>query len=344
MKILHFFKEIFVKQLPVYYIVIILLIVAGGNYYYLNQYALANNSQNLQKIEYNTCITKMSQVRTKDFKFVHPLLLTDIPNESEDLLSLKNEINTFIESKKSIGEISNASVYFRELNDGSWMNINGNEGFHPGSLIKIPILLTYLKYAEDNPTLLNKQIKYEKVFSNMPTQEFPDKMIQVGKSYKANELLEAMIENSDNAATMLLIQNVNMNGFKKLFTDIGLPEPPENSPNFSISAVDVSKFLRILYSSTYLKTASSEYALTLLSKSTFQLGIAHAIPKEISIVHKFGEQGTPLGKELHEIAIIYLNNNPYLLTIMTQGKEMDKLPPILSEISKITYNHLNINM
>ena len=61
-------------------------------------------------------------------------------------------------------------------------------------------------------------------------------------------------------------------------------------------------------------------------------------------MHKFGEQGTPLGKELHEIAIIYLNDSPYLLTIMTQGKEMSKLPPILSEISKITYNHLNTNM
>ena len=280
MKFLHFFKEFLVKRIPVYYLILILLIFEGGNYYFLKQYALANNSQNPQKIEYNTCLTKMSQVRTKDLKFAHPLLLTDIPNESEDFFTLKNEINTFIESKKSIGEISNASVYFRKLNDGSWMNINGNEGFHPGSLIKIPILLTYLKYAESNPSLLNKQIKYEKAFSNMPNQEYPDKMIQLGKSYKANELLEAMIENSDNAATMLLIQNVNMNGFKKLFTDIGLPEPPENDPNFSISAVDVSKFFRVLYSSTYLNTTGSEYALTLLSKSTFQIGIANAIPKK----------------------------------------------------------------
>lgn len=343
MKFLHFFKEFLIKRLPLYYLLLTLLIVLGGNYYFFNEYESSKNL-NSQIIEYNTCITKMSQVRTKDFKFIHPLLLTDIPNESGDLLSLKNEINTFLESKKLSGEISNASVYFRELNDGSWMNINGNEGFHPGSLIKIPILITYLKFAEDNPSLLNKQIKYEKVFSNMPNQEYPDKMIQVGKSYRANELLEAMIENSDNAATMLLIQNVNMNGFKKFFTDIGLPEPPENDPNFSISAVNVSKFFRVLYSSTYLNKASSEYALTLFSKSTFQIGIANALPKEITIVHKFGEQGTPLGKELHEIAIIYLNDSPYLLTIMTQGKDMNKLPPILSEISKITYNHFNTTM
>jgi beta-lactamase class A len=56
---------------------------------------------------------------------------------------------------------------------------------------------------------------------------------------------------------------------------------------------------------------------------------------------KFGESGNLDMKELHETAIIFLANKPYIITIMTKGKELEKLPEVLKESSYLVYNHLN---
>ena len=46
------------------------------------------------------------------------------------------------------------SVYFRNLNNGPWFGIRENEGFAPASLMKISILISYLKMSETDPNLL----------------------------------------------------------------------------------------------------------------------------------------------------------------------------------------------
>jgi beta-lactamase class A len=59
-------------------------------------------------------------------------------------------------------------------------------------------------------------------------------------------------------------------------------------------------------------------------------------------VHKFGEAGDANEKQLHESAIIYLDNNPYLLTIMTKGNDMKKLPDVINQISALIYQNMNV--
>ncbi len=63
----------------------------------------------------------------------------------------------------------------------------------------------------------------------------------------------------------------------------------------------------------------------------------------VPIAHKFGESGTPIEMQLHESAIVYLKNKPYLLTVMTKGKDNKTLSKLIGEISAVTYkNMLNL--
>ena len=55
------------------------------------------------------------------------------------------------------------------------------------------------------------------------------------------------------------------------------------------------------------------------------------------MAHKFGESGTPVDKQLHESAIVYLDKKPYLLTVMTKGKDNASLSKLICEISSIVY-------
>jgi beta-lactamase class A len=141
---------------------------------------------------------------------------------------------------------------------------------------------------------------------------------------------------------MLLNQNIDVKVFKKVFTDLGLTEPNWYAKNYPISVSEYSIFLRALFNASYLNTKDSEFALELLTKSDFKEGIENGLPSNIELAHKFGESGNATEKQLHESAIIYLNNNPILITIMTKGKDMRKLPEVIKEASKLVYNQMQI--
>jgi hypothetical protein len=146
-----------------------------------------------------------------------------------------------------------------------------------------------------------------------------------------------MIQYSDNNATMLLNGIIDIKIFKKVFTDLGLSEPGWYAKSYPISANEYSVFLRVLFNSGYLNMKDSEFALRLLTKSDFKNGIVNGLPSSVQLAHKFGESGDASEKQLHESAIVYLNNNPFLITIMTKGKDLKKLPEVIKEASNLVY-------
>jgi hypothetical protein len=54
-----------------------------------------------------------------------------------------------------------------------------------------------------------------------------------------------------------------------------------------------------------------------------------------------GEWGDGHTVELHDCGIVYLNNNPYIITVMTRGTDMEKLAEAVATISKMTYENLS---
>jgi beta-lactamase class A len=282
--------------------------------------------------------------RMNDFQYTHPLLLADRLTESTEMAALKNEVAMMISQRKQAGVIDEASVYIRDLNSGNWIDINPGLKLNPGSLIKVPIMMTYLRDAEKNPALLNKKFTLD-ASVKVPHQTYEGDRIIPGKAYTIKELIYFMVVKSDNYATFLLNQNVNQEAFKKLLVDIGMPEPDMHDPDYSISASDYSKFLRLLYNATYLSDVDAEYALSLLVQCDFKDGMIKQLPPDVKVAHKFGENGKaddPTNHQLHESGIVYLQNNPYLISIMTKGRNVQPLPQVISDISKLVYDRMAV--
>ena len=201
-------------------------------------------------------------------------------------------------------------------------------------------MITYLKMCEQNPKLLTREFLFQGRRKGVPNQTFNEDPLVAGRKYSAKELLYDIIVKSDNDATLMINESLDLNAFKKLFTDINIAEPDVHNPNFKIDVSDLSKFLRILYNATYLNKENSEFALSLLSESSFTKGIVSGLPADTKVVHKFGETGTSTEAQLHETAIVYVGNEPYLITIMTKGKNVQQLPGVLSDLSKIAYERM----
>jgi beta-lactamase class A len=288
--------------------------------------------------------TSLSAVReTGTYKLTAPLLwcAADRPSLKEDT-RLQASVQSIVTQKASQGEASDVSVYYRNLSNGEWFGINENASYNPASLLKVPIMMAYLREGESDPSLLKKVLTYDGSFDGNANEVFRSQNdIQPGQ-YTIDSLLTAMIVNSDNNAMALLSNNIDPATLKNVYTDLGLQVPTDPSAA-SISPKEYSNFFRLLYNATYLTPEFSEKALELLAGPDFPQGIQATVPSSVAVANKFGErtvvtpQGAVLDRELHDCGIVYAPKGPYILCVMTRGKDFQQLVDVIQSISRFIY-------
>lgn len=289
---------------------------------------------------------QFTEIRAGGYEFTNPLLDCENfhPSVSKNHVSLKTQLNDYVNSALQAGLAESISVYYRSLNNGPWIGINEDSFYMPASMLKVPLMIAVYKKAQYESGFMNKKIDYTRVLDPSFTQNIVDNVkIEVGKSYTVEELVEYMIMHSDNNAKELLLAQIGDEFLINVMIDLGVNIKNRDLSVDFVSPKEYSAFYRILYNSSYLSRDYSEKALKLLSKTMFSQGIPGKLPKTIKIAHKFGERGfqsTDI-KQLHDCGIVYFENNPYLICIMTRGNSFDNLVGIISDISEIVYKSVN---
>ncbi len=283
----------------------------------------------------------VNRILNTDYEMIRPVIFEETSGQSPSFVKLKQDLETLLNAKMSAGVVLSADVFVRKLNDGRWMKFGNGNPYPAGSLMKVPIMMTWLRMAEKNPGLLESRLFFETPPGVIPAQTWSGRSIVPGKEYRVSELLEYLIIESDNNAAWLLTRRMDFSIFRKLFTDLGLREPGLSESGYALSAQEYSRFMVVLYNSTYLSPAMSQYALRLMTRSAFARGITRNLPKGIMVAHKFGEQGQWPESDLSESAIVYGNEQPYLLTVMTHGPNLEALASLISEISDEVFRSLN---
>jgi beta-lactamase class A len=328
------------KQEPTRSGIIVIVVVSGvltfASGFFLERF-LARSEPGSKTDTYATQTCNVSVIRLQNYKFIKPLAFVNYECESEQFIGLKCKINNLIESYKGTGKLVSASVYLKIFNNNEWMGINENEKYSPGSLMKVPVLITLFKMKKSNPNLFNLSITYNHPFSSNKRQNIHDKHIEPGHTYSVMELINYMITYSDNDATNLLDTILDTSQFMKVFTDLGLPAPDWKANDYPISSKDFSLIMRALYNSVYLSPEDSEQATEILSHTQYKNGLLRNLPDNLQIAHKFGEGGYDTCPELSESAIIYLNGKNYLLTVMAKGNDLHKTEELLGQISSTVY-------
>lgn len=282
------------------------------------------------------CAVNMDQIRLKRYEYVQPLLLSNLMTESNSLHALRGILERYTGQLKSNQKVDEITVYFRKMNNGEWFCINPNQTYNPASMSKLIYILTYLKEAEYNPGVMNKKIFFAKHFAYGNQQNIKNFALNENQYYTVRELLTYMVQYSDNDATLLLSENMNKGIYHQIFIDLDLPSPP-TAGEYYITAIDYSKFFRVLYNASYLNPVLSEYALKLLTESTFNDGIRAGVDPSVKIAHKFGERVLGNRAQLHEFGIVFYQGNNYLIGVLTKGSSLNELTGVLAEISRITF-------
>lgn len=239
------------------------------------------------------------------------------------------------------------SYYFRDLNNGIWIGVNEKDEFSPASLMKLPLMITVLKMAQEKPDILQFKILFKKKdFENVDEDSGFEK--KDNTYYSIEELLNQMIEYSDNAASLILMQFAGMDKVEKTENDLDLTV--SKSADIYSNFVRVKSYaatFRILYNGSYLNREMSEKALGILAKAQFKGGIRAAVPSSYTIAHKYGERDwlDPKGNrktlQLHHFGIVYYPTKPYLIGVMTRGGATKEIKEkIITDLAKITFEEV----
>ncbi len=304
------------------------------------QHSISNSTKSERIIE--THSQNFDLARIDGYEYIKPLEWAEEDIQSTELTSLRNKIIKKIEYYKKDGSIASASVYLKIFGKEDWLCINDTETYYPGSLMKVAGLLAYLRMEEETPGLLNKKITFNNPSGEIiPNQTYNSNQIKPGETHTIKELLKYMVAYSDNNATFLLNKYADNKAFLKLFSDLNISLKRSANGNALMNIKDYSRLLTVIYNSSYLSINHSEYAADLLSQCDFKKGMVKALPPNIKIVHKFGEMGDSNYRQLHESGIIYSKNKNFLLTIMTKGVDVKKLPEVIRDITNITYQEIS---
>lgn len=297
---------------------------------------------NTQKVE------KEKNIHQLGYTYISPLLeCADNQSNVSQVTSLEKEIRILINKEKEQNNIEDISVYFHNLSDDSWLSINRDNKFSPASLLKVPLMISYLKLAEENPSVLQQKIKVLPAETQAAIQNIvPEKSVIPEKEYTIEELIKYSINYSDNLAANTLLAHIDENFMNKVYTDLGLPIPGSGDIENFMTVREYASFFEILYNASYLSEKMSEKALFILTGSIFNNGLKAGIPDNVPLAHKFGERIFENSKQLHDCGIIYMYKNPYLLCVMTKAEassslDFSELENIISSISLKTYNHLS---
>jgi beta-lactamase class A len=288
---------------------------------------------------------KMRRVhaKVKGFRLTSPLLDVELPEGvgvNSEPLPFRGKVKDFIDSQVRKGQAREVAVYYRDLHDGPWFGINEDKDFDPASMMKVPVMVCWLKRAERNPQVLKEQLTYAYPDDMRVKQNFqPAQSVEPGRSYKVEELLRLMMNYSDNNATRLLFEGLKPEELSEVLDGMDTVNRTQDDSN-SVTVHGYSGLFRILYNASYLNREMSEKALQLLSLQDFPQGIVAGVPKGTVVAAKFGERAADATKkhhQLHEFGIVYHPKHTYILGIMTRGDDFGALMGVIRQISQLVY-------
>lgn len=233
-------------------------------------------------------------------------------------------------------------LFFYDLYDHTYVEINGYEAVSAASVIKVPMLwLLYenidngyqdrydpMLYLDYHRTGGAGSLQYKPAGVAMPTYDVARQMIQI----------------SDNTCTNIVMDNIgNPAAINRRLASLGLKGTwvndwlPDLEGTNHVSMYDLTKIYYNLYVGGSLSEGARSDMLTILSGTHNRRLIPAQLPKDMLIYHKTGD----IGSALADAGIIQLpDGRAYILAIQVDRPYNDYTArDMIQKASQVVYNH-----
>jgi len=241
------------------------------------------------------------------------------------------------------------SVYVWDYSRSRNAEINADDVFSSASIIKLPVLIELfrrseaLKKAGKSPIDLHSKLLFDDIHKAGGSGSL--QYYKTGGYYTIDHLARIMIQESDNSATNMLLDEIGgMEALNAASRKWGLPStqmttwlPDLNGTN-TISAKDMATLLYNLDNPNFLND-NSRYLIKQYMSNVHNTTLLKAgLPKNADILHKTGD----IGKMLGDAGIIYApNGKKYIAVVLAERPHNDySARDFIQEASKLIYKYV----
>ncbi len=215
---------------------------------------------------------------------------------------------------------ASSAVEVMDLSTGYHIGYNDAATMPAASTIKVPVMVEVFKQLEAGAFTLNRRVTLLPGDKDYGSGELCDE--PVGTTYTVDDLLEKMIDISDNTATNMLIRLVGLRNINREIHSLGLThthlrgyirtdtwsvrQALESSPQ------DMVHLLALMARRELVDAWSSNEMISILEGDEINTLLPEPLPQGIPIAHKTGS----FFDTLDDVGIVY-GDTPYVIAVMT---------------------------
>jgi beta-lactamase class A len=229
-----------------------------------------------------------------------------------------------------------------DLNTGYNAGFNAARSMPAASTIKVPVMVEVFAQLQSGRFDLQRRVMLEASDKDYGSGELCDE--PVGTTYPVSELLEKMIDISDNTATNMLIRLVGRHNINLQMEQLGLDRThlaqDVRTSGWAIrealrtSPADLVHLLSLMARGELVDQWSSNEMISILEADQINTLLPEPLPPDIPIAHKTGS----LDDTLNDAGIVYASDAPYVIAVMTTSlRSRDLGRAFIHSVSRVTY-------
>jgi beta-lactamase class A len=230
-----------------------------------------------------------------------------------------------------------------DLSTGFHAGFNATASMPAASTIKIPVMVEVFRQLQAGKFDLDRHVTLLARDKDWGSGELCD--APAGTTYSIADLLEKMIDISDNTATNMLIRLVGRHNINVSMRDLGLTRThlgeDIRTGDWSIrralrtSPHDLVRLLALMARRELVDEWSSNEMISILEEDQINTLLPEPLPDDVAIAHKTGS----FFDTLNDAGIVYADNAPYVIAVMTTGLPSQDLGrSFIHSLSRRVYN------
>jgi beta-lactamase class A len=237
---------------------------------------------------------------------------------------------------------ASTAVEVMDLSTGYHIGYNATAVMPAASTIKVPVMVEVFKQLEAGRFDLDRRVTLlggDKDYGSGDLCYAP-----VGSTYSIDQLLDAMIDVSDNTATNMLIRLVGVRSVNRTMYDLGLMQTHlrgyVHTDSWSVrqalqsSPRDMVHLLELMAKRELVDDWSSNEMISILEGDQINTLLPQPLPAGIAIAHKTGS----FFDTLNDVGIVYATD-PYVIAVMTTHlPSLDAGRAFIRSLSLLTFH------
>lgn len=256
---------------------------------------------------------------------------------------LSQELSEVSKALQELNKVktTHPGVFAIELESGKYVNMNGKQPYSAASMIKIPIMVSFLAACDKGECSLDEEleIKEEEITSGSGFLQWR----KPGTKLTAKRVAELMMEVSDNTATNMIIDYLGgKEAVNKNLHRWGLNDTRINNYLVDIEGTNTASPYDLVYllgrvdHGELISQKSREFMYEVMGKCKNRSLLPRGLDEDDSIIHKTGTLGIMIG----DAGIVTTGSGKrYAIAVQVERKRNDRRAnELVRDISKVVHD------